>query len=390
MLSASGTRSGGGGGAGRETATAAESQREAVSQRRWPPDAQLRVLIVKPCCMGDVLMATPLAASLARALPRAAIDWAVGEHSRAVLVGNPDVAQLLDATGCVKGALSVRRIAGLASEIRSRRYDAVFVPDRSPVLALIVAASLVPVRVGLDSGGRGRPYTVRVPVGRGVRHETEVYLDLARAVGLPTASARPVFAPSESDRGAALEALGVARGAGRGGGIQVVVHPSGGVNPGMSLPEKRWPPARFARVMDRLVETREATVVLVGGPDDVAVSRQVLHAASELTTSSTVDLTSRLSIGETAALIETSDLYVGNDSGVAHLASAVGTPVVVVFGPTDPRRYGPVPGAGLAVAPSPDDGAVVDRLSEARGSTAIEAVSVEDVWRAVDSLLPAA
>jgi ADP-heptose:LPS heptosyltransferase len=158
----------------------------------------------------------------------------------------------------------------------------------------------------------------------------------------------------------------------------------------MSLPEKRWPPARFARVMDRLVETREATVVLVGGPDDVAVSRQVLHAASELTTSSTVDLTSRLSIGETAALIETSDLYVGNDSGVAHLASAVGTPVVVVFGPTDPRRYGPVPGAGLAVAPSPDDGAVVDRLSEARGSTAIEAVSVEDVWRAVDSLLPAA
>jgi ADP-heptose:LPS heptosyltransferase len=115
-----------------------------------------------------------------------------------------------------------------------------------------------------------------------------------------------------------------------------------------------------------------------------------LDAASELTASSTVDLTSRLSIGETAALIETSDLYVGNDSGVAHLASAVGTPVVVVFGPTDPRRYGPVPGAGLAVAPSLDDGAVVDRLSEARGSTAIEAVSVEDVWRAVDSLLPAA
>jgi ADP-heptose:LPS heptosyltransferase len=95
-------------------------------------------------------------------------------------------------------------------------------------------------------------------------------------------------------------------------------------------------------------------------------------------------------LGQTAALLEAADLFLGNDTGIAHLAAAVGTPVVVVFGPTDPRRYGPLPGSGVAVAPEAGSGpaaAVADRLRDARGSRAVASVSVERVWAAMQQHL---
>jgi ADP-heptose:LPS heptosyltransferase len=96
---------------------------------------------------------------------------------------------------------------------------------------------------------------------------------------------------------------------------------------------------------------------VVGGPGDRDLAARVVAVASAGDSAASaaaapgrvIDLSGRLSLGATAALIATADAYVGNDSGVAHLAAAVGTPVVVLFGPTSPVRYGPAPGAGVAV-----------------------------------------
>jgi ADP-heptose:LPS heptosyltransferase len=150
--------------------------------------------------------------------------------------------------------------------------------------------------------------------------------------------------------------------------------------------EKRWPADRFAALADRLVDVLSARLVLLGGPDDGPVNRSVVGAMGPAARARTLDVSGRLSLAETAAVIARCRLYVGNDSGVAHLAAAVGTPVVEVFGPTDPRRYGPVPGAGLAVAPP---GAAVAHLADASGSRAIETVTVDMVWDAADELLKA-
>jgi len=347
--------------------------------------APRRVLIVKPCCMGDVLMATPLAASLAAAWPAAAIDWAVDRHSRPVLEGNPHIAELVDATGCVRGSLSPLSLARLAVRARRGAYDVAFVPDRSPLMAAVPLAAGVPVRIGLDSGGRGRSHTVRVPASER-KHETELYLDLARAVGIPTAVPVPVFAPSPLDREAAAAYLAVEAES----APLVAVHPAGGENPGMRMTEKRWPAGLFAALIDRLAgEHGGARFFLLGGPGDEDTSRAVLAAMTLAARDRTVDLTGALSIGEVGALVDGCDVYVGNDSGAAHLAAAVGTPVVVVFGPTDPLRYGPAPGRGVAVGPSAGDrsDAAVSQLRDARGSRAIEAVSVDRVWEAVSGAL---
>lgn len=344
------------------------------------------MLILKPCCLGDVLMATPLARALATAWPDARIDWAVDAHSRPALAGNPHVdGRLVDATGCVRGAYAPWAIARLAFAVVAGRYDVAFVPDRSPVLALVAWLGRIPRRVGLDSRLRGRLYTVRVPVPY-ERHEIELYLDLARAVGLPAGDARPVFVPSAADHRAAARVLAELPPDGR----PVVVHPGGGENPGQTLLAKRWPPARFAGLVARLGAWSGARFVLVGGPGDREAARAVLAALpAEVAqaggqTPFVLDAAGRLSFGETAALVAGCDLYIGNDTGATHLAAAVGAPVLAVFGPTDPGRYGPLPGIGVAVAPR---SGAVDRLADAEGSRAIEGVGVDDVLTAARALL---
>ena len=373
--------------------------------------APRRILIFKPCCIGDVLMATPLAASLASAWPDAEITWAVDDHSRPVLLGNPHLSGLLDASGCFRGALRVRDVLRLVREIRRHGYDAAFIADRSPISAWIVRLAGVPIRVGLDSGGRGWVHMVRVPTSPDDgRPEREIYLGLARMVGIeadPT-DGRPVFVPSESDRVAAAELLGVA--GSRGQRPFVAIHPGGGENPGMSLLEKRWPSERYGVVAARIV-AEGGRVVVLGGPNDSAVGAAVIDGAVGTAVvdgapagtgtgpkDAILDLTGRASLGVTAAVIAMCDAYVGNDSGIAHLAAAVGTPVVVVFGPTDAVRYGPAPGAGVAVTP---DGVVSDigsgaaervsaPLRDLAGSSVIREVMAEAVWSALELALKSA
>lgn len=350
-----------------------------------------RILILKPCCLGDVLMATPLAAALATAWPGAAIDWAVDAHSRPALAGNPHLRGILDASGTIRGDLRPGALLALLARIRRGRYHLACVPDRSPILALLPRLAGIPFRVGLDSGGRGRWHSLRVAAPP-LRHEAELYLDLARALGLDPPPPRLVFVPSPADRAAAGRALAEAGAALEGSsGPLVALHPGGGVNPGMALVAKRWPVERFAALADRLVAEWDVRLLLLGGPGEEGLAAALGEAMGAAARARSLDLSGRLGLGALGALVAGCALYVGNDSGIAHLASAVGTPAVVVFGPTRPERYGPLPGRGLAVAPTtaPGDGAS-DALRDARGSKAIEAVPVDAVAAACGRCLAGA
>jgi ADP-heptose:LPS heptosyltransferase len=365
-----------------------------------------RALILKPCCIGDVLMATPLARAIHERWPDVALDWAVDAHSRPVLTGNPHLAELVDASGCIRGDLRVRDWLRTARALRRRKYDTVFVPDRSPLLTLLARATGASVRVGLASGWRGWAHTVRVPTTpEDARHESAIYMGLAEAVGIEEGvgtargeglvggertgegglDMRPVFVPSAGDVRAAERLLQEVL-AGRDATAsredarpRIVLHPGGGENPGTHMPSKRWPAERFGALAARLA-SEGVEVLVVGGPGDRDLAARVVAGASvgDSAASSVaapgrvIDLAGRLSLGGTAALIATADAYVGNDSGVAHLAAAVGTPVVVLFGPTSAVRYGPVPGAGVAVT---------------AGAIEIERIAVDAVVAAVRDAL---
>lgn len=344
-----------------------------------------RILILKPCCLGDLLMATPTLAALRAAYPNAVVHLAVGGAARAAVVGNPRLDALVDPGPVGSGPASRRAYVDLMRRLRAGGYDLAITLDRSPVLGALPWLAGIPRRVGLDSGGRGFAHQVRVPAPPAApRHEAEVYLDTLRALGIEPRQPRLEFFPGVEDE-AAVAGLGLPTDE-----PLVILHPAGGVNPGMTLLSKRWPAARFAALADQVVTEHGARILLVGGPGDQTVSAAVTAAMRH----APLDLTGRLGFGALGALARRAALYVGNDTGATHLAVAVGAPTLMILGPTDPRRYGPyrpsAPDSVAAVSPPdarPEDYVALRQAGGGTALTAIDNVSVEQVVAAAARLL---
>lgn len=314
-------------------------------QRPTPePQAVRRLLVIKPAALGDVLFATPALSALRHSLPKAKVTLAVGRWSQAAVEGNPDVDEVLDCGNFgTPGRYGWHDVWQFAKTIQTRKFDLAVVLDRSPRVAVAPWLAGVPHRVGIDSSGRGFALTVRVPWDR-PRHEADLMLDVVRAMGVECGEPSLRYVPLPEHRSLAhrmWEEWGLTRHF-----PIVVIHPGGASNPGMTLPSKRWPAVRFAALADRLVEEIGARIVVVGHGADAPLARK-MRLAMRHTSVDLVGQTPR--IGQLAALLQRSHLYVGNDSAPLHLAVAVGTPACGLFGPTDPAINGPYnpPGIGL-------------------------------------------
>lgn len=340
------------------------------------------ILIIKPCCLGDVLLATPVITALRQAFPRARIDFAVGGWSRAVVENNPHLDGLVDCGRVGSGSrYSWHEYLDLVRRIRAGRYEACFVLDRSPLISLLPYLGGVPKRVGLDSRGRGFSLTVGVPVA-GLKHEAELYLDTVRAVGIVVNTPKLEFYPTEEDRRHVSELVANRQVV----SSLIVIHPAGGSNPGMNLSAKRWPPQRFAALADRLMDEMGAQVFLVGGADDGPIAAAIKEGMRQ----KPWDLTGQLTLGQLGALLEWCDLFVGHDTGVMHLAVAVGAPVVAIFGPSDPQMYGPYSENSVALWHTVGCNPCLLHgcwNTACRRFVCIEAVTVEEVWQAAATLL---
>lgn len=354
--------------------------------RKAPDHPPSSVLILKPCCIGDVLMATAAIAELKKAFPHAKLAVAVGTWSREVLEGNPRIDELIDC-GTLGSGLRTRPRDYLAfiARIRGRRFDTCIVLDRSPLLSTIPLLAGIHRRIGLDSHGRGFSLTDKIPCPPD-RNEAELYLDAVRALGISPREPRLEFFPSQEDIAWARERLGERN------RPTLAIHPGGGVNPGMKLPSKRWLPQGFAAVADKFLE-EGGRVILVGAPSEEDLAKEVKsylrsHLAAE--GSNLMDLTGITSLGQLGAVLRECDLFIGNDSGPTHLAAAVGTPVVALFGPSNPVLYAPFAKESIVIykgepcSPCLVQGKVPAPCLHTRCMTEI---TVAEVWQAVEALL---
>ncbi len=340
-----------------------------------------RILLLKPCCLGDVLLTTPLLAALRRGYPRAEITYAVGAWARPMIDGS----QHVDSVITIPDRWTPGSILAVARELRRHDFNAVFVPERSPIPGVVALLAHIPVRVGLDSRGRGFAYTHPVPVPQTVIHEADLYLSLAKAMGLPPAERRLWFFPTAGDRREAAELV-----AGLGGeGPLIVLNPGGGTNPGMVLARKRWLPERWAAVADALWRERGARILLVGSADESAVAA-LTAAAME---APAIILARRWRWGVLAAVIERAVLFLGHDTGMSMLANAVGTPLIALFGPSDPQMYGPYGPSGRYVwRPTPPSPCFYEGAAPATCPCAgqcMRNIEPHDVLHVVDQLLGA-
>lgn len=301
-----------------------------------------RILIIKPSSLGDVVHALPMLAALRTSFPRAHMAWLVKRQWAGLLERAEGLDRIWAVEPGVLGWLS------LVPRLRAERFDlAVDLQGlfRSGAMAWMTGC---PTRIGFANGREGSPffYTSRVPIKTLDMHAVDRYLLVARALGASD-SRSPEFRIRllSNDREEVARLL--ARHGVHAGASWVAVNVSA------RWLTKRWPLDRFAAVADRLQEEGLGPVVLIGGPDERADAQAV---ASRMRTVP-VNLTGETTPGLLPALLDSASVLLTNDSGPMHVAAAVGTSVVALFGPTSPIRTGPygtghrVLASGIACSP---------------------------------------
>lgn len=291
-----------------------------------------KAIILKPCCIGEVMLTTPLLAALSAAYPSARFDWAVAEQARPAIASNPHVVEIIKTGRVDMPNHSSTDERQLIEQLRYNEYDTCFIPSRSRRLATIAWRAGIPQRIGLNDGGRGFLHTLAVPVRRGHRHEADLYLDLARTLGVKTDTYMEFF-PSDAERKAMTQKL-VDEIEWLGDKPLILLHPGGGSYPLRPELSRQWPVERFALLGNHLVRKYAARILIVGSVED----RPIATAVAGLMTTSTVNLAGRLTLGEVGALCEMADLYVGNAIGPSYVAAACGCSTLVIYGPGYPAR----------------------------------------------------
>ena len=331
-----------------------------------------RILIVKLGALGDVVHAIPVAAALRRAFPSVRIDWLVGPKHRAIL----DLVPVIDR----RLVLNDSRVVSAVRDLRANAYDVAIDLQgliKSAVLARASGAARV---IGFTSRyARERIaswlYTdVHDPGGGGMYHIDErhvVYTNLGVLQALGIDVDVPEFPLDHVESAVAAQ---VAR---ETAGRYAIL------NPGAAWPNKRWPPSRLAAVAIELRARYGLSSVAVWGPDEEPLARAVVDHSS-----GAAMLSPKTTIADVVALARGASLYLSGDTGPAHIAAAVGTPVVGIYGPTRPSRNGPWSAADVTVSRA--DVCQCHHLRQCRLQTmCLEDIQVAEVLNAVEKRMEA-
>ena len=295
------------------------------------PFVPRKILVTRLRYIGDVILTVPVVRALRKRYPDARIFYLAERGMGEVLQDDSDVELviLLDRfpmEGESRFSHFVRTLRFLA-EIRSHGFDLVIDLFCNPRSALITFLSGARYRVGFDVRFRGVVYNIKIARVSSKR-VTDAYLDGVRTIGIEPVALTPDLQLSVAEidwaNGWAERRL-------EGGDGPIVC-----LNPGASWPAKTWPGENFAVLADRLMRDQNARIVFIQGPDNGSSVRSI---ASTMENEAIVaDL---MPIRQVGALISVCDVVVSNDSGLMHLAPAVGTPSIGIFGPSDSSVWFP-------------------------------------------------
>ncbi|MGH7846184.1 MAG: glycosyltransferase family 9 protein [Candidatus Binatia bacterium] len=328
-----------------------------------------RLLVIKPSSFGDIVQSLPVLAALRRGWPDSRIDWLVKEEWAGLLQNHPLIDQV------VVLAQSITEWPRVLKRLRTSGYDMALDLQgllRSGLLSLATGA---PIRAGFVNAREGSPwcYTQRVPIASAA-HAVECYLELIRGLGIATTDAITFPLPEWKREEQWVNDFLAER-------MAPTPKPFCVIHPAARWKTKQWPIERYAELADWLTGNRVYGVVLVAGP---AQADQVSPMIARLR-APVVSLVARTTLPQLGALLRRAAFLITNDSGPMHLAAAVGTPVVAIFGPTDPRRVGPY-GSGHVVLRKPFDCSRCKRNDCVQELQCLKAISVADVREAVEQL----
>lgn len=289
----------------------------------------MKVLILKPSSLGDVVQALPLLRLLKQHRPDAEVHWWLAADLLPLLQGDADMAEIIPFER-KRWPSPVYWPEGLAQirAMRAARYDWVIDLQglaRSALFAWLGDGAFT-VGLELEREGAHLAYDLAVPRPKDKRHAVEWYLAVARTLGIPVHD-NFEWLPPKADIAALTETKWPQNGS-----------RWLGINPGARWDNKRWPAEHFAELVRQLAAGDASfRFALFGGSDDWSLAETILRAAPDRC----VNFAGRTTLPELIELLRRCELLVTNDTGPMHLAAAMRKPVVSLFGPTRPDQTGP-------------------------------------------------
>jgi heptosyltransferase-1 len=339
--------------------------------RPLPPLTEIsRLLIVKTSSIGDVIHALPVVQAIGEAAPHLTLGWVVRRRCADVLRGNPSIDHLY----VLPDRPTVGELRALRAELRAGCYDMALDMQGLLLSGLVTRLSGAPVRLGWDRNREANALFLTHPIIPGKardRHEVDLLYGFAEALDIHAPHTEFTPQPYLAGEGAEKAAQW----------LSVLPRPWIALNVGASRAYKRWPADRWALVA-RTLAAQGQGIVFVGDKDDAQVVSQITPSLTGY-----VDLAGRTTLRALASVLAACDLLVTADTGPMHIAVAVGTPVVALFGATDPARHGPY-GARNVVLHDPAPGAMVagKRPTDEAGAASLARITPDAVLAAVEKI----
>ncbi len=285
---------------------------------------------------GDVILTTPLAEALGKLFPDAKIHFVARPDAAVLLKNNPYVHHVwkYDKRGSERGFHALLRWMAI---LRNEKYDLAVVPHRSLRSALLIRGTGIKRRLGFSKSSGYFLFTDRVKYNRSL-HEVERNLQLLKPLGFSGPVPLPKLYPGREEKERIDEFLKQTK---MPGGKKILA-----MAPGSLWPTKRWPWGRFAETAAQVWKRWRIPVILIGSRMDIPIGVSIAAQCRE----GFFNAMGQLSFLESAELVRRSTVILTNDSAPLHLAVAVGTPVVAIFGPTvTGMGFGPFDGRNQVI-----------------------------------------
>lgn len=334
------------------------------------PDGKPRILIVRLSAVGDCVQTMPLASALRERFPNCQLTWVVEKASAPLVAAHGAVDRLIVLPK--RFAYSLHAVRWLRSELQRERFDLTFDPQGLTKSGLVAWLSGAARRIGFarPAAREINPWLQTELVTPRALHRVDRYLELLRPLGVDLPAVRfGLHLPSEATDFAA----DFCRQADLSGGFVAL-------NPGAGWDSKRWPPERFAVVARQLSARGVASVVTWGGNQERAWAEAIVTGSKEAAV-----LAPPTSLVQLAALLRRARLFVGSDTGPLHLAAAVGTPCVALFGASEAAACGPYGPGHLRLQSALDCSA--GRKRPGADNWAMRQISTDLVGQAAEVLL---
>ena len=334
----------------------------------------MKVLIIEPNWLGDTLFTTPAIKAIKENNKDSSLSVLVHSRCLSMLKSNPNIDEIitLDKMRGIKGFF---KKIGLIPQLKSKKFDAVFLFSRSMSHALICALSGIPQRIGYKTVKRAFLLTKKINPPKKEPHRVEYYMNLVRQSGIDSNNKDYELFLSKQD---VQEAEQILKEAGIGEGEPYFV-----INPGGNWAPKRWSKNEFGKLADELYKKYNTKVVITGAGKDIKLGEDI----KKLCNSKPIILCGKTALKELAAVLKGAKAVISNDSGPMHIAVSQKAPTVALFGPTDPAITGPYGSGNYTVVQKEIDCVVPCYVKNCKAYKCMEAITVADAVEAVEKLL---